>query len=89
MGAKIVNGELLLEVADNGAGLAQNGNGNGANGSQHRGLGLSNVRERLRQLYDENHSFELKPAPEGGLLARISLPLTLSGQTAAASSNLN
>lgn len=73
VGAKIVNGELRLEVADNGAGLTQNGNG--ANGLPHYGLGLSNVRERLRQLYGANHSFELKAAPEGGLLITISFPL--------------
>lgn len=73
VGAKIAGGELRLEVADNGAGLKKNGNG--VNDSPHYGLGLSNVRERLRQLYGANHSFELKAAPEGGLLVTISIPL--------------
>ena len=80
VGAKIVNGELHLEVADNGAGLTQNGNG--ANGFSHQGLGLSNVRERLRQLYGANHSFELERAPEGGLLITISFPLTFADAVA-------
>ncbi|MGI8638776.1 MAG: sensor histidine kinase [Pyrinomonadaceae bacterium] len=80
VGAKIANGELRLEVADNGAGLTQNGNG--ANGLPHHGLGLSNVRERLRQLYGANHSFELKAAPEGGLLVTISFPLTFADAVA-------
>jgi sensor histidine kinase YesM len=39
---------------------------------------LSNVRERLRQLYGADYSFELKTAPEGGLLVAISLPLTVA-----------
>ena len=73
VGARIENGTLRLEVADNGAGLAER-SGNG-NGDFHRGVGLSNVRERLRQLYGASHTLELKRAPEGGLLAAISLPL--------------
>lgn len=79
--ARIAGDKLRLEVADNGAGFERNGSG--ATAADHRGLGLSNVRERLRQLYGAgNYGFELKPAPEGGLLAAISLPLTLAGQAA-------
>ncbi len=85
VGAKIVNGELQLEVTDNGAGLKRNGNG--ANGFSPHGLGLSNVHERLRQLYGANHSFELERAPEGGLLVMISLPLTFAAQPVAPSLN--
>lgn len=80
VGARIESGKLRLEVADNGGGLTENNNGNGnvANVSQNHGLGLSNVRERLRQLYGADYSFELKTAPEGGLLVAISLPPTVA-----------
>ncbi len=80
VGARLEAGQLRLEVADNGPGLMQNGNG--LNGPNIHGLGLSNVRERLRQLYGANHTFELKTAPEGGLLVMIFLPLAFADQVA-------
>ncbi len=38
------------------------------------GVGLSNTRARLRQLYGERQSFALTPGPDGGLQAVITLP---------------
>jgi len=75
--AKIQNGKLRLEVADNGCGLASNGNG-----FPKQGLGLENIRERLQQFYGSNHSFELKQATEGGLLAVVSIPLMIADSAA-------
>ena len=39
-----------------------------------RGVGLTNIRSRLEQLYDGEHRFELENHPEGGVLVRITLP---------------
>src|SRR5258708_34864679 len=44
---------LLLEVSDNGAGLQ-------GNGPIQEGVGLSNTRARLRELYGPAHQFDLE-----------------------------
>lgn len=59
---------LCLEVRDNGVGLR------GQNGSQGTGLGLRNVRERLRLLYGDEASLMVAEAPAGGVVARIRTP---------------
>ena len=61
------NGALTLEVGDNGAGLRKDG-------PAEEGVGLSNTRARLQALYGEAHGFELRDAPEGGLLVRLVIP---------------
>src|SRR4026207_229168 len=61
---------LRLEVRDNGGGLA--------NGKIVEGVGLSNTRARLKQLYAERQSFELSNASEGGVAVRVTLPFHTS-----------
>ncbi|HZT59515.1 MAG TPA: histidine kinase [Pyrinomonadaceae bacterium] len=66
-------GEVLrLEVSDNGAGLA------GARCSKSLntkgGVGLSNTRARLEQLYGSAFRFELADGPRGGAVATIEIP---------------
>jgi len=63
--------ELLLEVRDNGAGLA--GNGKEPTG----GVGITATRARLQQLYGPAHRFEIGNAPEGGARVRVALPFRL------------
>jgi two-component sensor histidine kinase len=58
---------LDLEVWDDGPGLA---NGKAANG----GLGLTNTRARLQQLYGEHFRFEPRNAPQGGFQVGITIP---------------
>jgi two-component system, LytTR family, sensor kinase len=41
-----------------------------------KGLGLSNTRARLAQLYPDQHTFLMKLADSGGLEVRIEVPLT-------------
>src|ERR1041385_2195465 len=61
------NGALALSVSDNGAGLADNG-------GIKEGIGLSNTRARLQQLYGPAHRFELFRAEHGGVRVEISIP---------------
>jgi two-component system, LytTR family, sensor kinase len=65
--AQRANGELTLDVSDNGAGVS---NANTLN----EGVGLSNTRARLWTLYGEAHRFELGNRPEGGLRVRVTIP---------------
>ena len=61
------NGMLELQVQDNGAGLA---------GGQpiEEGIGLSNTRARLQQLYGSAHQFQLSNLTSGGLVVSITIP---------------
>jgi len=61
------NGELELQVQDNGAGL-QNTT------SSRQGVGLANTRARLQQLYGERQRLQMGNAAEGGMLVRITIP---------------
>jgi two-component system, LytTR family, sensor kinase len=65
--SKRQNGQLHLEVQDNGGGLP-------GGKLTREGIGLSNTRRRLEQLYGANHKFELQNVDSGGLLARITIP---------------
>jgi two-component system LytT family sensor kinase len=69
--AKRENGSLRIEVRDNGPGL------NGVTASREvfkGGVGLSNTRARLAQLYGESHRFEMSDAADGGLLVTLVIP---------------
>ena len=67
--AERVDGNLLLTVRDDGPGLPEGGEGSGSHG-----LGLSNIRARLAQLYGSAHSLEMRNHPDGGLMVTISIP---------------
>jgi len=61
------NAAIRLDVQDNGGGLAP---GSGPD----EGVGLSNTRARLKQLYGEAQRLVLSNAPEGGLVVSVMLP---------------
>jgi two-component system LytT family sensor kinase len=63
-----LNGLLRLTVKDNGPGIGSNDN------TLKRGLGLSNVRARLNQLYGADFRFEFANDPEGGLTVLMEIP---------------
>jgi len=67
--AKRLNSLLRLEVRDNGAGIPSNGDLLGI-----EGLGLSNVRARLHQMYGSDFRFELMNARDGGLTVVMEIP---------------
>ncbi len=60
---------LQVEVIDNGLGLMASPPTKGT------GMGLRNVRERLRLLYGSEASLRIDSAPDGGVVARIQTPV--------------
>jgi two-component system LytT family sensor kinase len=62
------NGELQLEVRDNGPGPSKHGV------IPSSGLGLRITRDRLQSLYGQHQSVELLSPPEGGALTRVCIP---------------
>jgi len=63
------NGSLKLTVFDNGAGLPENWQLKSSGG-----IGLANTAARLQQLYNENHRFDIRNRPEGGVEVVIVVP---------------
>jgi two-component system, LytTR family, sensor kinase len=66
---------LQLQVKDDGPGLPPSQNSNQLSG---QGVGLANTRERLRQLYGDNHRFELRNGADRGLVVALEIPFTPS-----------
>ena len=65
---------LVLEVADNGPGLAEGR-------VPEEGVGLSNTRARLEQLYGDEHELEFCPSESRGLTVRVRIPFRLAPPT--------
>jgi sensor histidine kinase YesM len=63
------NGLVVLSVADNGPGLV-----NTVSPDNHLGVGLSNIRARLSQLYGEKHTFVLENISGGGVKVTVTIP---------------
>lgn len=59
--------QLALEVSDNGGGLKNHD-------PDQEGVGLSNTRARLRELYGQAHRFDLGSAPGRGLRVQLTFP---------------
>jgi len=72
------NGSLVLRVSDSGSGL-------GALDSAAvfgRGLGLSNIRDRLAQLYGDGQDFSIGNRAAGGAEVTLRVPYRTCAQTA-------
>jgi signal transduction histidine kinase len=67
---------LRLQVRDNGPGLPPQGS---ETKQPEGGLGLSNTRARLTQLYGDQYSFDLSNDPRGGTIATLEIPFQLDG----------
>ncbi|HMI51125.1 MAG TPA: histidine kinase [Candidatus Saccharimonadales bacterium] len=64
------DGRLLLEIEDNGVGISEEK-------MPHvyvEGIGLSNVRERLRVLYGADFNLDIRSTPGAGTVIRIDIP---------------
>jgi two-component system sensor histidine kinase YesM len=75
--ASLIEAGLSIEVIDNGRGMAEAEDellDDGPGRSASHGLGLRNVRERLRLIYGESARMEIRSAPGSGTSVRISLP---------------
>jgi len=74
--ARRENGSVILQVLDSGCGL----------GSREpaevlgRGLGLSNIRDRLAHLYGTSQQFSITNRPGGGAQVTLRVPLHISNQ---------
>jgi two-component system, LytTR family, sensor kinase len=72
LGARQVGNQLHLMVADTGPGFAA---GQPAFTEGQTGVGLGNIRERLRQFYGDDQSFRIGPNSPHGVRVDITLPL--------------
>lgn len=74
-------GRLRLSVIDDGPGWAVLDDGGAPPDSAPRGnrVGLANTRDRLRVLYGEQQSFDLRNRPEGGFEVTMTLPFETAG----------
>src|SRR6266478_8301495 len=75
------NGSLILQVCDTGCGLAVND----AAQLFGRGLGLSNIRDRLAHLYGECQEFSIANRASGGAQVTLRVPLHSSPHLSQAS----
>ncbi|MDB5755844.1 MAG: Sensor histidine kinase, partial [Massilia sp.] len=66
--AKVVHATLHVDVRDNGIGF---------NLHADEGVGLANVRERLRLLFGSDAELVIEAPPEGGALVSIRIPYTM------------
>jgi two-component sensor histidine kinase len=67
--AKRENGNLLMQVQDDGSGLCESWQQ-----ENHAGIGLTNTRERLSQHYGAEYAFDIKNASPNGVIASIQIP---------------
>ncbi len=69
IGAEIVDGQLAVHVLDNGVGFMP---------KAEAGVGLANVRERLKALYDGRAELIISVPPAGGTCATIKVPYEIA-----------
>ena len=75
------NGSLILQVSDTGCGLGEID----PSGVFGRGVGLSNIRDRLAHLYGDGQQFSISNRPSGGAEVTIHVPLHTSAHISQAS----
>src|SRR5215468_9410718 len=73
--AEIVDGQLAVHVCDNGVGFMPKGDD---------GVGLANIRERLKTLYPGRAELIISVPPTGGTCATIKVPYEVAPPSAAA-----
>jgi LytS/YehU family sensor histidine kinase len=73
IGAEIVNGQLAVHVLDDGVGFMPRTDD---------GVGLANVRERLKALYDGRAELIISVPPAGGTCATINVPYEIAAAAA-------
>jgi LytS/YehU family sensor histidine kinase len=66
------NRKLNVIIKDDGRGFPSNSQLN-------TGLGLKNIRDRLENLYDDQHEFKISEPVEGGVVIKIAIPFKECG----------
>jgi signal transduction histidine kinase len=72
IGAEIVDGQLAVHVLDTGIGFRPNAEA---------GVGLANIRERLKALYSDRAELIVSVPPAGGTCATIKVPYEIAPST--------
>ena len=72
IGAEIVDGQLAVHVQDNGIGFMPKAEG---------GVGLANVRERLKAMYSGRAELIISVPPTGGTCATIKVPYEIAASS--------
>jgi len=81
--SRIVDGMLLLEVEDDGVGVAPGGPVTSAVSglvSEGSGIGMRNVKERMQVLYGDDAQVEMVSRPGRGTRVRLLMPIALAEQ---------
>jgi two-component system, LytTR family, sensor kinase len=71
------DGRLVLEIEDNGVGIPRQR----LESPPEKGIGISNVQERLKVLYGEGYRLDITSEPGRGTLIRIEVPELVSAVT--------
>jgi sensor histidine kinase YesM len=79
------NGNLTIQVRDNGPGLPEDWL---AGGASRLGIGIANTRARLRHLYGDAQTFDIRNGESGGVVAVLKIPFRTQENEAESIENL-
>jgi two-component system LytT family sensor kinase len=81
--ARRLNGNLQVQIQDNGRGLQEapitKAFGESASNNESEGIGLRTTLARLERLYPKAYRLQLRNAPEGGLIVTLEVPFKTTG----------
>ena len=80
--SRVQNDRLVVEVEDDGVGMAGDGFLERPKGVGGSGIGMANVSERLKVLFGDTARLIVENIPAGGTLVRISLPIYKADEVA-------
>jgi len=75
LAASVENGHLLVTVSDNGKGMSPDAMEPNGDSSSGHGIGLSNIRQRLRAIYGTSGLLKIESELGHGTTVQIELPL--------------